>query len=177
MEYTREQLLKRIYDLGYNVETPIIVGVRSTADAPDTFDDSIYLITPSNFYKFTGTTNPGVHWLKSFMNPKGTAVLKPGQYRYKLGLHKGYEALVQAAPVTVYRDSDRDLKSEEAPVTDTGYFGINIHRANQNAISKLISKWSGGCQVLNNPKEFAFLMAEVKKSGKKEILYTLLKQF
>ena len=46
-------------------------------------------------------------------NVKGTAILVPGQYRgaYKIGFHKGkYKALVQAKPVKLYIDNDKDNK-------------------------------------------------------------------
>jgi hypothetical protein len=114
------------------------------------------------------------------MNPKGTAVLKPGQYidTWAFGLHQGkYEALKQVKPVTVYRDKDLDDKSEETAVTDTGLFGINIHRANEKAISKIIDKWSAGCQVLNNPADFKTLLDSCKESKLKAFTYTLLKEF
>ena len=114
------------------------------------------------------------------MNPKGAALLKPNQYfnTWKLDLHQGkYTALCQRKPVTVYRDSNKNNFAEETAVTDTGLFGINIHRANPNAVSSIIDKWSAGCQVLNNPKDFELLINKCKDSGLKEFTYTLLKEF
>lgn len=165
--------------MGYKDSPFMIVGVRSKADKPNEFDDKIYLISPSKFLSFQATTNPGSTWLQRFMNPKGTAVLKPGRYFYKLGLHKGeYEALVQAEPVTVYRDSNKDLKSDEVVGTEeTGWFGINIHRANKSTISKLIMGYSAGCQVLSNPSDFQILIDECKKSGITKFPYYLLHEF
>jgi hypothetical protein len=131
-------------------------------------------------YVYSGTTNPGTHWLKNLLNPKGTAVLKPGQYvdSWKLGLHQGkYEALVQAKPVTVYRDGDKDDTAEEQGKEDTGMFGINIHRANPSAISSIIDKWSAGCQVLDNPEQFKTLISSCKTSNRKLFTYTLLREF
>lgn len=71
------------------------------------------------------------------MNPKGTAILAPGQYQssHKIGLHRGkYKALVQHRPVTVYRDNNKDSKYDLEPTKkDTGIFGINIHKAGQDS--------------------------------------------
>lgn len=177
MNYTKGQIIAHIRNLGHSVELPLIVGVRSLADKANEYDDMIYLLTVDGFFKFKGSTNPGTYWLLNFMNPKGTAVLKPGQYKYKFGTHKGYEALNQAAPVTVYRDSDKDTRSEETAVTETGYFAINIHRSNESVASKFINKWSAGCQIFSDPKDFELFLSELKKSNKKEFLYSLVKEF
>lgn len=157
-----------------------IVGIRSDANNPNKFDDLIGLIEKDNLVLFSGTTNPGTHWLKNLLNPKGAALLKPNQYlnTYKLDLHQGkYLALCQRKPVTVYRDANKNGIAEETAVTDTGLFGINIHRANPSAISSIIDKWSAGCQVLNDPIDFNFLIKRCKESGLKEFTYTLLKEF
>ncbi len=179
-KYTIGELQFEFKRLGYQWFDFMIVGIRSTLDKPNEFDDLIGLVANGKVTWFTGTTNPGVHWLKTLMNSKGTAVLKPGQYidSWKLGLHQGkYKALVQAKAITVYRDKDLDDKSEETATTDTGYFGINIHRANPSAISKIIDKWSAGCQVFNNPADFKILIDEIEASKQKLFTYTLLKQF
>lgn len=157
-----------------------IVGIRSDANNPDKFDDLIGLVEKDNLVLFSGTTNPGTHWLKNLLNPKGAALLKPNQYlnTYQLGLHQGkYLALCQRKPVTVYRDANKNGIAEETAVTDTGLFGINIHRANPSAVSSIIDKWSAGCQVLNDPIDFNFLIKRCKESGLKEFTYTLLKEF
>jgi hypothetical protein len=114
------------------------------------------------------------------LNPKGTAVLKPGQYvdTWKIGLHQGkYEALTQCANVTVFRDGNKNDVAEESKITETGIFGINIHRANPSIVSKFIDKWSAGCQVLNAPKQFNHLLAKCKTSGLNKFTYTLLNEF
>ena len=114
------------------------------------------------------------------LNPKGTALLKPNQYvdTWQIGLHQGkYEALVQAKPVDVYRDKNLNDLAEETSSIDRGLFGLNIHRASETITSKLIDKWSAGCQVLNNPVDFKELLHECKLSGKKTFTYTLLREF
>ncbi|HUV84538.1 MAG TPA: hypothetical protein VMV86_02455 [Methanosarcinales archaeon] len=177
-KYTYQELEFEFSKHKYNWSCFHIIGIRSKSDKPDAFDDLIILIDGDKISYYTGTTNPGTHWLKNFLNPKGTAVLKPDQYidGWKIGLHKGYEALVQNKPVTVYRDTDKDDKSEEQGKEDTGFFGINIHRTGA-IISKIIGRWSAGCQVLNNPEEFKDFMRKIKFSGKKTFTFTLLKEF
>jgi hypothetical protein len=179
-KYSYTELEAKFAELGYQWPTLHVVGVRSKANEKNKFDDMMYLINGPMQQIFSCTTNPGTHWLKNLLNPKGTAVLKPGQYvdAYQLGLHQGkYEALVQRKPVTVYRDGDKDDVAEETKVEQTGLFGINIHRANPSAISKFIDKWSAGCQVLNDFKKYATLIAACKASGKKAFTYTLLREF
>lgn len=178
--YSYVELENEFRRLGYAWPTLHLIGVRSAANEKNKFDDNIYLVNGPIMFRYTGTTNPGTHWLKNLLNPKGTAVLKPGQYldSWKLGLHQGkYKALVQAKPITVYRDADKDDLAEEQGKEDKGMFGINIHRANPSAISSIIDKWSAGCQVLNNPKEFDSLLAACEKSGKEFFTYTLLREF
>ena len=179
-KYTIGELQFEFKRLGYQWFDFMLVGIRSTLDKPNEFDDLIGLVANGKITWFTGTTNPGVYWLKNLVNPKGTAVLKPGQYidSWQIGLHKGqYEALIQAKPITVYRDKNLNDKSEESSVTDTGFFGINIHRANATAISKIIDKWSAGCQVLNNPADLKSVLDACKESKLKTFTYTLLKEF
>ena len=68
----------------------------------------------------------------------------------------------------------KDDVAEETSTEQTGLFGINIHRANPSAVSSIIDKWSAGCQVLNDPKQFATLLAACEKSGKGAFTYTLV---
>lgn len=178
--YNIEELKKEYKRLGYKWIDFSLVGIRSTADQPDKFDDLIGLIENNTITWFTGTTNPGVHWLHNVLSTKGCALLKPNQYidTYQISLHQGkYEALCQRKNVTVYRDNDKDNFSEETAVTETGLFGINIHRANPNVMSIINGKYSAGCQVLNNPKEFNQLLQKCKDSKLKSFTYTLLKEF
>lgn len=155
------------------------VGIRSKADVPNQFDDLFGVINKDKVEWFTCTTNPGVHWLKNLLNTKGTALLKPNQYldTWSIGLHQGkYEAFKQVKNVTVFRDKNVNDKSDECLTTDTGLFGINIHRANDKAISTIIDKWSAGCQVLNNPADFKKVLELAKESKKLYFTYTLLKE-
>ncbi len=79
-------------------------------------------------YEWPCATRPGVPFLVDPVNPKGAAVIEPGQYRlsHRRGLHKGRPALVQIRPVTVRRDPDRDRILEPGAL-DTGLHAVNIH--------------------------------------------------
>jgi hypothetical protein len=178
--YTIDELKNEFKKLNYEFPQFHLVGIRSKANKPNEFDDLIAVINNNEINWYTCTTNPGTHWLLNLLNPKGAALLKPGQYlnTWQLGLHQGkYQALTQCKNVTVFRDGDKDNIAEETKVTQTGMFGINIHRANEKLVSKLIDKWSAGCQVLNEPKQFAELLTKCKQSGLKQFTYTLLNEF
>lgn len=140
-----------------------IVGVRTRTVVPNRFDDEIHVFYKSkpfkwNYHIFKGTTDPGTYWLKNPMQPQGTAILAQGQYvnAYKIGLHQGkYKALVQAAPVTIMRDYDRNARLDFLNgIKNTGIFGINIHRAMAQGKTKIIDKFSAGCQVFQNATDF-----------------------
>jgi hypothetical protein len=179
--YAQKELVERFAALGFIWPKFHLIGTRSKVDKPNAFDDVFYLITGQEMKIYSGTTNPGVYWQGNFDSKKGgVAVLKPGQHldKWALGLHHGdYEAWVQVRPLTVYRDSDNDGKSEVTAKEDTGLFGINVHRANEKWTSTVIDKWSAGCQVFNNPVQYNEFITLSRKTGHKFFTYTLLEEF
>lgn len=179
--YTIEELQSKFRQFGFIWRKFHLIGIRSKEDKPNEFDDVMYLISDNKIIgTYSCTTNPGTYWLLNLLNVAGAAILKSDKQFldcWTLGIHKTYEAFVQVRPVTVYRDSNKNPKAEEVGAIQNGLFGINIHRANQFAVSKVIDKWSAGCQVLNDPKQFADLLVNYKLSGFKTLTYTLLKEF
>tara|TARA_R110000772_G_scaffold199833_1_gene310438 strand:- start:2545 stop:3153 length:609 start_codon:yes stop_codon:yes gene_type:complete len=167
-----------------------IVGVRNSETlnkVTNKFDDHItvsYKIDGKwQFHCFDCTTDPGTHWVENVMNDKGVAILKPGQYRksHKLRLHGGkYLALGQQNPLTVYRDNNRDAKYNlDESKTDTGIFGINIHRASkyEGKKSTNIDKWSAGCQVIaanDDWHEFLDICQQAREVWSNNFTYTLI---
>ncbi|MFZ6013808.1 MAG: hypothetical protein ACOYXT_25940 [Bacteroidota bacterium] len=144
-----------------------IVGLRSKSVQSNSFDDEIHVFytTPEgkwNYHVYSATTDPGTFWLNNPSYPQGTAILAQGQYvdAYSLGKHRGlYEALVQVKPVTVIRDYDRDAVLDfDNGTKETGNFGINIHRAESKGSTKVINKYSAGCQVFKNARDFEAFM-------------------
>lgn len=144
---------------------------RNPDSEADRFDDLFFLSWiyrgNKNLVTWTGTTDPSEYWLKKLGNPKGTAILKEGQYLkgFKLGKHKGqYEALVQNTEVTVHRDRNRDGKHDFDGKLDTGFFGINHHRARETGITTDPKYWSAGCQVAEDSKQHEYNMMLIKEA-------------
>lgn len=178
--YSIYDLKSRLATLNYKWLPFQLIGVRSRNYVKNSFCDDFYLVSGVTVYKFPGTTRPGSYYLLNLLSSKGTAILKPGQYldKWVLGLHRGkYQAWVQRGPVTVFRDSDKDDLPEEGGAQETGLFGINVHRSNEFTISKLVDKYSAGCQVFANPKDFAIFVELSRNSGQKTFSYTLLEEF
>ena len=173
------QFFSRPYELN-------IVGLRSKSVVPNQFDDEIhvfYKISNLNWYYhvFKATTDPGTFWLRQPMQPQGTAILAEGQYLdcYTLGMHQGkYEALVQSKPITVIRDYNRDavLDFNNGNLSQ-GMFGVNIHRASISGSTKVVDKYSAGCQVFENAKDFQLFLTLCEKHKKlygNHFTYTLI---
>jgi len=168
-DLTPQILIKTLNKLGHAVfETDSkpynlnIVAIRADKPTPNDFNDLFCVFWKYkgrwSMIQWEGTTLAGIPWMKTPLNEKGCAILKPGQYRgaWKIGMHRGsYKALVQAKPVDVYRDNDKDVEYDMIEETvDTGMFGINWHRANSKHESQDVNKFSAGCQVTSNPHEY-----------------------
>jgi hypothetical protein len=196
MSYTREQVETAVKAKGYvwfedatNKSYDVnIVGIRNTAQSvykkvTNVFDDHLTVSFKDEkgawqSYCWNATCDPGKKGVQQFHNKKGVARLVPGQYRrvWTVDKHQGkYEALCQRlGNVTVWRDANRDLVFDEN-VTDTGMFGINIHKAGQD--STWVENWSEGCQVFKRVKDFVAFMAICKKAARihgNKFSYTLL---
>ena len=197
MELTREKIEKAVKKKGYvwfdkkdyNLN---IVGIRNSStgdEITNKFDDQITLSYKIDgewkFHCFDATTDAGKYYMDNIMREEGCAILKEGQYRsaYIIDKHRGkYDALCQrgVTPVTVYRDANKDdcydLNNDN---TQTGYFGINIHRATAREYKKStrIDKWSAGCQVIaanEDWKQFMFVCYKAEKVWGNSFTYTLI---
>ena len=197
--YTREQIESVVKSKGYkwfednsNKGYDVnIVGVRNSATkgrVTNAFDDKITISYKVDgewkFHCFGCTTDPGTAYMENpILENTGTAILKPGQYRgsHKLRLHQGkYLALGQKKEVTVYRDNNRDNNYDlDDNNTQTGLFGINIHRATKYAGKKSsqVDKWSAGCQVIASNDDWRLFMKICRKARdtwNNNFTYTLL---
>ncbi len=173
------RLFKRPYELN-------IVGIRSTSVRSNSFDDEIHVFYKTeginwNYHIYKVTTDPGTYWLRNPIQPQGTAILSQGQYlnAYQIGLHRGqYTALVQRKPVTILRDYDRNATLDFINGRkDTGLFGINIHRAMAQGTTKVIDKFSAGCQVFENVSDFTEFLKLSERHRKlygNQFTYTLI---
>lgn len=145
---------KNNYPLKIGVNYLNIFGVRANTGFTNTFDDIIGVIYKDGndgwiLEKWEATTDPGSNGLLNPTNPKGVAIVVPGNYPavWQIGLHKGkYEALVQTGTIKVYRDNNKDESYDLDPKTIGDATGINCHHAGQ--YSTQVNDWSLGCQVL-----------------------------
>lgn len=145
------------------------------------YDDGIVLISPTAFVAYNANTDPSVKRAR-------VAVLRPGRWPYRLGMHnvnkapeRRYRALVQAGEVEVFREGTESVEKGTSSALGTcqgdgvwrGWFGINIHRGGVNTTS------SEGCQTIYRPQWEAFLAqteTEMRRVGQKTIDYYLTSQ-
>ncbi|MGZ5620565.1 MAG: hypothetical protein ACXWFG_06825 [Methylobacter sp.] len=159
------------------------MGIRAKDLTANTFNDLLCVLYEADgrqvLEQYPITTDPGVYYREHPINVDGAAILKPGHYKgcWQIGAHQGkYLALVQRGEMTVYRDRNKDKKLD-LDHEQTGYFGINLHRAGQNAHTLKTDKVSAGCQVFANSKDFDAVMKLAQQSAAKygnSFSYTLL---
>ncbi len=182
--------LKKGYKWDDRIDAINIIGVRNLFTELNKFNDIIVVAYLTNNEQNNGvdkiikiyqaTTLPGILPLLKPLNPKGTAIMCEGQYvdTYKIDLHKGkYKALCQRlGKVCVYRDNDKDNEFDYGN-KESGWFGINIHRANKFYSVQDINWYSAGCQVIRNKSDFDELMNLAEKQEKlygNKFTYTLI---
>lgn len=181
---------KLITDYGYVLNTrPYelnILGVRSDSTTPNSFDDKIIVFYKDDRGKwqvreYAATTDPSTYWLLNPSYVEGTALLMQGQYKYRIGTHKGqYTALNPAGAVRLLRQYQRDnyldfLNGNEV-ICENGC-GINIHRANSTGTTQNVNLYSAGCQVFANATDFADFIGLCENHAKlygNAFLYTLI---
>jgi peptidoglycan hydrolase-like protein with peptidoglycan-binding domain len=138
---------------------------------PNVFEDLriVFSIGPDGkplIQPWVATTEPGKPYTMNPMNPKGAARIALGQYKsWAVGTHVGasgkdpHEALIQCAPIDVYRDSKKDFK-REGPIY-TGIFGVNQHWGYDQPKDD-VGTASAGCLVGEKRDGHRAFMAVVK---------------
>jgi peptidoglycan hydrolase-like protein with peptidoglycan-binding domain len=138
---------------------------------PNAFEDLriVFSIGPDGkplIQPWVATTEPGKPYVMNPMNPKGAACIAIGQYKsWAVGTHVGasgkdpHEALIQCAPIDVYRDSKKDFK-REGPIY-TGIFGVNQHWGYDQPKDD-VGTASAGCLVGEKRDGHRAFMAVVK---------------
>jgi hypothetical protein len=126
------------------------------------YDDAIFIVSTNAFAAFNANTDPSIR-------RQSVATLECGSWKYQIGIHglskpvaKQYPALVQADEVTVSRDGE---------ASETGFFGINIHRGGYNGTSSL------GCQTIYPDQWEAFfglVKSELARRGQRIVPYLLI---
>jgi hypothetical protein len=140
-------------------------------DRPNVFNDlrvvfSLDEAGVPQFQVWEGTTEPGLFWTIHPMNPKGAARIAFDQYKsWAVGVHhagkpNAHEALIQVAPVLVYRDLNKDFKrTGDKPYS--GLFGINQHWG-YDASKNDLGLTSAGCLVGRSTSDHKKFMKIVK---------------
>jgi len=194
--YTSKQLLDRIRTLPsfkYMPRGIHVVVVRSKEDAPDKYDDKLYLFLGKKFLFVMGcTANSGSYGLKNFFkwNKKGAAVIKFDEIYYNafaksdgkyVRHHNGkMQCLRQIAPMKYYRDGNKDLKTDEVGEVFEANNSTNVHgnsyKYKTGIRSYLVGRWGTGCTVVQNLTEYYNeLLANVDYN--QPVTYTGLKEF
>jgi len=171
-----------------------LVGIREKLDIKmregDKFVDKVLVIDPNKMDKFPDTyqitTSPSVSYYgdpKRALNPDGVAIMQPGVYSYKIGIHKKgspteHEALIQDGKMNIERFSagTNTISTYEPGNEDTSdEYGINIHRGSKGP-GVCVGPYSAGCQVFANGSDFDKFMATIKASADNagKFLYVLI---
>jgi hypothetical protein len=177
-----------------------LIGLRNYLSVkkkhPNRFVDALILMGPESSKEIMimpGTTVPGPFfmvnkfrnwWLastgKSVLSPGGLAILQPGVYSYKIGKHNNYEALVQNGKVNVERfelvdDPKKANFSTFSPgKSQSGNFGINIHRGNKSGETSNVQNHSAGCIVLKKSSDLEEILQKLKKAGQNTVDFALV---
>ena len=112
------------------------------------------------------TTEPGWTYTSRPLNRDGAFRISFGQYKaWKVGVHKDHEALVQAAPITGYRDRNKDGFRTGDPIV-RGTYGINQHWGGDAAE---VGPWSAGCLVRQSRQNHRNFMKILKGDERYEL--------
>lgn len=159
------------------------------------FIDLIVLMSPEDEKKvwvYEATTVPGPMFMvrpfrnwylahgSKVINPKGLAIVQPGVYDYKIGKHRGYQAFVQDGNITVDRyapvadPKDATFKTYSPGNTQTGKYGINIHRARSSGETENVNTYSAGCLVFAKASSLKSVLDRIKSAGQRKIKVALI---
>lgn len=136
------------------------------------YDDAVFIVTPTHFSSWNANTDPSRYGWNSGAG-KYMARLKPGVWSFRRLKHKihsptGYMAFGQgSAPVTV----ERIRKDGSIAITESGCFGINLHRGGNSGTS------SEGCQTIPVAQWPAFDKRLAEIAGDDRFPYVLIDGF
>jgi hypothetical protein len=167
--------MKKYYKKNKYKESEInLFGIRDYTDIDkDVINDYIGYWNNNEIVIYRGTTDPSVFYTKNQKerNERGTFHLMEGFHEsiWCVGIHKGYEALVNdwryCRPTKGWRDANYNFTRDPSDIVVYDYFGINLHRMHPTILVPFIGRYSAGCQVINSPKEFQSLLSTIKKTN------------
>jgi hypothetical protein len=136
----------------------IDVDGNENENAPNEFNDARFVLrinrggSPVIENAWEATTEPGKFFtVGPETHPDGAARIAFGQYKaWSVGIHRrgtktAHEALVQVAPIDIFRDKNRDFK-RDGDTSVHGIFGINQH-SGLDVPKSDIRRASAGCLV------------------------------
>lgn len=155
-----------------------LIGIRDTTDiAKDIINDTLGYWTKDKIFLCRGTTDPSVFYTldKASRHPSGTFHLDNGWHEkiWRIGTHKGYEALVNkwdskpelcCKPTRGWRDANYNFVQDVNETLIKDWVGVNLHRMHETVLQKVIGKYSAGCQVVQDIKNFRHIIDTVKST-------------
>ena len=164
------QNLKNVY-VKYNapIKEINVFGIRDESNqSDDLFNDWLGIMTSDKVYIWKGTTDPGIN---SLNKSGGAAHLCPGYQPdiWVIDTHAktnplfAHKALCSrpnlgCLPTKIWRDANKTTHKDEQEKGQSGYFGMNFHRASAVRLEQKIGLYSEGCQVTQDKKDFDFCM-------------------
>lgn len=149
------------------------IDLTPNSDAPDMWNDRGLLICfpsaecPVIVANHPATTEPGIKATNSRQAQKlgGVARIAIGQHWecWQMGFHKGdpnHPALVQCAPIKVFRDVNRDGKRTGDPIAFA--HGINQHSTKPGIPPKRVGNYSAGCLVRQDWEQHQIFLSWLK---------------
>jgi hypothetical protein len=161
-----KMIYMRLRELNYPISKLNIVYLEDSdekgsplPESANSFNDRSILLEvinnqPKILFNALATTEPGTYYTQNPMNPKGAAQIAldtPFAKCWRYGIHGTgkfrHPALIQVAPITVFRDRNKDsIRTGDGK--ETGLFGINQHGIyNWSTTRDNISRASAGCPV------------------------------
>lgn len=166
---TKDEAIKTIAE-HHVKEKVVVLGIRGYIDGSNErgiYDDAIFIVSPNFFNAYNANTDPSV-------TRPGVAVLVPGVYYYKKGLHgisgpHPYLALRQFGRVTVLRDGKTIPETDTAANPDY----IDIHQGGFTTTSSL------GCQTIHPnqwPNFRDHIFQEMERESQPLVPYLLIQK-
>ncbi len=162
------------YSINRDVYAMNIFAIRTADNTANSFNDVLGVLFMDErggwqLRTWDCTTDAGLYYRLNPMNVEGTAIIVPGQYTnvYKVGLHKGQEAMEQIGNLKYIRDNNKNAVLDWVYNLVGAKFEVannrtDIHRAGANSIQ--VDKWSAGCIVAAKETNYITFLTLIKSS-------------
>ena len=166
----KPELLNQLRNYYVSKNIPIneanIFGIRFEENQNlDLWNDWLGIWNQNEAFVWSGTTDPGKKATEESTRGCAHVVLGYHPFVWQVGIHSAgkpsqHPALVQTGnEIKIWRDKNKDfIYNSNIDFFDTGYFGINFHRASKIQDVEFIGPYSAGCQVTRNAQDFEFAL-------------------